>query len=199
MIKDEIYPDIRVVRTKITLKKSLLSLLEEKKYKDITITDIVSRANVNRGSFYNHFQNKDKLLEELFNDVISDMIEAYRKPFIENKPFIVSNLSPSQVQTFKHVKNNAEFYRIIMKSDVFFSFQSRLFQAIKEINESVLQVYSSKITIDLYASYLAYSIVGIIFSWVESGFQHDTDYISEQVLELMKIAPKQVFKTWVKL
>lgn len=199
MIKNEVYPDIRVVRTKKSLKKSLLTLLKEKRFKDITITDIVTHANVNRGSFYNHYQDKEELLNEIFDDVVSDMVQAYRKPYVENKPFIVNELSPSEVKTFDHVKKNEEFYTTILKSDVFYSFQSRLQEVIKEITKSDLLVYSPKINSDLCASYLAYAIVGIIFNWVKSGFQNDTDYISEQVLELMKIAPKQVFKTWVKI
>lgn len=67
MIKDEVYPDIRVVRTKRSLKKALLTLLKEKKFKDITVTDIVSYAGVNRGSFYNHFQNKEELLDDYYS------------------------------------------------------------------------------------------------------------------------------------
>lgn len=68
--------------------------------------------------------------------IIADIAEAYRKPFVEIKPFSVSKLSPSDVQTFQHIKENAEFYTIILNSDVFSTFQSRLHRALKEINKT---------------------------------------------------------------
>ena len=44
------------------LHKALISLILEKKYKSITVQEILDRADVGRSTFYTHFRDKDELL-----------------------------------------------------------------------------------------------------------------------------------------
>ncbi|MEE3341258.1 MAG: TetR/AcrR family transcriptional regulator [Bifidobacterium merycicum] len=46
-------------------------LLTERNYRSITVTDIVRRANVNRNSFYYHFNNLDELAYRAIHDEVS--------------------------------------------------------------------------------------------------------------------------------
>ncbi|MPM21437.1 hypothetical protein SDC9_67881 [bioreactor metagenome] len=56
------------------------SLITQKKYTDITVQDIIDRADVGRSTFYAHFDTKDSLLSEmcteLFDHVVRDHDEA---------------------------------------------------------------------------------------------------------------------------
>jgi AcrR family transcriptional regulator len=54
--------DLRVKRTRRLLQQALDSLMVEKSLNDITINDITERAEVNRTTFYAHFQDKYDLL-----------------------------------------------------------------------------------------------------------------------------------------
>ena len=47
--------DRRVRRTKQLIKQSLIELMHEKPFKDITVKDITERADLNRGTFYLHY------------------------------------------------------------------------------------------------------------------------------------------------
>ena len=46
-------------------------LLTERNYRSITVTDIVRRANVNRNSFYYHFNKLDELAYRAIHDEVS--------------------------------------------------------------------------------------------------------------------------------
>lgn len=70
--------DRRVRRTKKALKESLISLIQEKEFREISVKDIVQLADLNRGTFYKHYQYKEDLLEEVIDDVILDLIASYR-------------------------------------------------------------------------------------------------------------------------
>ena len=50
-------------RAKDAIKDAFWSLLNEKPYSSITVKDIVSRCQVNRNTFYYHFQDIPSLLE----------------------------------------------------------------------------------------------------------------------------------------
>jgi AcrR family transcriptional regulator len=54
--------DRRVERTRRLLQRAMIELLNERSYDDITIRDIVDRANVGRTTFYLHFNSCCRLL-----------------------------------------------------------------------------------------------------------------------------------------
>jgi AcrR family transcriptional regulator len=54
--------DRRVQRTKRLLTQALIELILEKGYENVTVQDILERANVGRATFYTHYENKDLLL-----------------------------------------------------------------------------------------------------------------------------------------
>lgn len=195
MDREKLFLDSRIVKTKRALKNAFLDLLSEKKFNDITVTDIVNRANINRGSFYNHFQSKEDLLQYLIKEAVNNLTIAYRKPYLNQKPFFLSNLTSSSVQIFNSVKENSDFYTAIIKSDILYSVQTLLQETIKELNEKELFKNTPKLNRELVSSYLGYAIVGLIFKWVDSGFKYDSEYMAEQLLEMMKVAPTQMFKT----
>src|SRR5579872_5009704 len=43
----------------------------EKGYHGTSVDDIATRANRSKGGFYYHFQAKDQLVSELFNDILN--------------------------------------------------------------------------------------------------------------------------------
>ena len=65
--------DLRIRKTKASLYKSLLQLMEEKTFEDIKITDICKLSLINRSTFYDHFNDKYELLMGL--------MDLYRRKF----------------------------------------------------------------------------------------------------------------------
>ena len=65
--------DRRVAYTKMFLKESLLSLLQEKPIGKITPTELCRRADINRNTFYTHYESPEALLrsieEELYGRI----------------------------------------------------------------------------------------------------------------------------------
>ena len=61
--------DLRIRKTKANLYKGLITMLEEKSFEEIKVTDICQIALVNRSTFYDHFNDKYELLTSLINDI----------------------------------------------------------------------------------------------------------------------------------
>lgn len=61
--------DRRVRRTRRALADALLSVLNGKRYEDVTVQDILDRADVGRSTFYAHFVDKDSLMIEAFREL----------------------------------------------------------------------------------------------------------------------------------
>ncbi|HWB91303.1 MAG TPA: TetR/AcrR family transcriptional regulator [Puia sp.] len=54
--------DRRTLRTKRSLAEALKQLILEKGYEDVTVQDIIDKADVGRSTFYAHYESKDQLL-----------------------------------------------------------------------------------------------------------------------------------------
>ena len=58
------------------IRNALLSLMAEKPFDKITITDIVNRADINRGTFYAHYKNTTEVLEKIQSDAVGEIGRA---------------------------------------------------------------------------------------------------------------------------
>jgi AcrR family transcriptional regulator len=54
--------DLRAERTRAALLGAFFGLVQERRYDEIKVADIVARAGVSRSAFYAHFAGKDALL-----------------------------------------------------------------------------------------------------------------------------------------
>jgi AcrR family transcriptional regulator len=187
--KKNISVDRRISRSKHLLKEALVSLMQTKEFKEITIKDIVERADLNRGTFYKHYQYKEDLLEEIIEDVISDLITSYREPYMGEETFEVTKLTISSIKIFDHVEKHKEFYTLIVNSNTLIGFQNRISHVLKDLALHDLYVHlpNSKINPELQASYHAYAILGMIMEWIRGGFIYSSTYLAEQLLEYIKL------------
>lgn len=176
--------DRRVKKTKQALNQALLTLLNHKTFKQITITDIVQEADVNRGTFYKHYHEKEDLLDNIIQDVLADLKNAYRDPYLQTNHFSIQTLTPSMIKIFDHVYNHQAFYKQVINSSISYRFQNQICEVICEL---VLDESNSFITTTnaeplLLATYQAHAIFGMIVFWAEEGFKHSPKYMSEQLL-----------------
>ena len=76
--KGELLPehtDLRIQRTQILLRNTLVSLIAEKGFDAITVKDIAGRAMINRATFYRHYEDKYALVTSIFKEAIAEMFD----------------------------------------------------------------------------------------------------------------------------
>jgi AcrR family transcriptional regulator len=73
--------DRRIQKTRKILIDALIALTVEKGYENVTVQDIIDRANVGRSTFYSHFESKDQLLigNDHFQDLLSKTVGGYSR------------------------------------------------------------------------------------------------------------------------
>ncbi|WP_459965126.1 TetR/AcrR family transcriptional regulator [Paenibacillus sp. JCM 10914] len=75
--------NLRMTRTKQSLIDAFIKLVNEKDFEQITIADLAEGAQVNRATFYAHFNDKYELLDYLVGDTASTAIVNRTKGEVE--------------------------------------------------------------------------------------------------------------------
>jgi AcrR family transcriptional regulator len=58
------------IRSRRLIRQAFIELMNEKEIDNITVTDIVKRADINRGTFYAHYKYTRAVIEQIKNDTI---------------------------------------------------------------------------------------------------------------------------------
>lgn len=95
----KIKEDKRIRRTKKLLKTALTELIREKGFENISVQDLIDRADVGRTSFYTHFKSKEDLLLQNLDD-----LEHLFKPSKEDD--LESELRNFSLNMLIHLKEN---------------------------------------------------------------------------------------------
>lgn len=70
--------DTKFINTKKKIQSGFLSMLNKKNFDDISITDICQEANINRGTFYNHYKTTYYLLNDLMKNTYESFNNSMR-------------------------------------------------------------------------------------------------------------------------
>lgn len=94
------------------IKDSFIKLLKEYKYNDISIRNITDGANISRRSFYQYYENKLQLYEE----IVGDYIEWSLRPFERNDD---NQLFSSKISQFTDtILNSIDTVELIFNNDL---------------------------------------------------------------------------------
>src|SRR5689334_8173006 len=97
-------PDRRVQRSRALLQQALIDLIGERRYADITVQDIVDRANVGRTTFYLHFPSKDDLFLSCHEAILSEFqLGADQRHPVSRDELLAPDAPPSLVATYQHL------------------------------------------------------------------------------------------------
>ena len=75
--------DIRVQKTKKAIQDALFSLLNEKPINKITIKELADTANVNRKTFYAHYNSIEGIVNEIEDELIVNLREFLQQCMID--------------------------------------------------------------------------------------------------------------------
>lgn len=65
--------DARAMRSRAKLRETLVRLIEEKPFEQVTIREITGQAKIGYATFFRHFPSKEALLNDLAADQISEL------------------------------------------------------------------------------------------------------------------------------
>ncbi len=119
--------DLRVIKTRSNIKTTFCKMLEKNPVEKITVTELSRQANINKSTFYLHYQDIYDLYNEVRRDFLQHMIESMDYCSLMLK-------DPEQFLTrfFETLRENAENVEFLWPNHDMFLFQPNLNECIVE-------------------------------------------------------------------
>ena len=116
------------IRSRKLINAALADLLQEKPLDKITVTDVVNRAQINRGTFYAHYADIPDVIHHVIQQTFSQIQEA-----LSGQDYAATEIPKvllSRIQAF--LEEDLDFYRKIMSSSAAPLMQEQLVKIVLE-------------------------------------------------------------------
>jgi len=178
--------DRRIIRTKKLIKHSLLTLLSSKDYKHISIMDIVKEADINRTTFYSHYPDKQSLLSEIIEELLTGMTESIYSQSSKSNHKADRIASPILIKLFTYIMENSIAFNALLSGRKTPGFISRMAEEIvKILNGLIESYYPNKTSIsfnqDIASVMTGSAIQGVIVYWIHHQMPQCPLSISKQL------------------
>ena len=180
------YIDPRIVRTKSLLKQSLLSLIREKDFRKITITEITQRAGLARPTFYLHYETKEDLLLEVFNDFLEPIHKEFSE-LLREKPHDVNTRVELFVKLLRRLSEN----KPLMKA----SMQSGYVGLLQKDGETVIRKFIIQLQ-DYYHVEIPEPVFEIIVQYIVGGY---TKLVTQWLFSKDAIDPYLIGRLYIQM
>lgn len=175
--------------TSIKMNKALLELLEVKSFSEISIIELCKKANVNRSTFYSHYENTYELLEETISNTLEDFFNQFNNIFID-RPFdewIFIN-DKFLVPYLKYIKNNSRIFKLYMSNLNLFKADSIFNTFIHNLFFPIFKSYgiTNKKTITYMSLFYLQGITAIVSKWLDNNCEDEISYVSDVIVQCVK-------------
>lgn len=174
--------DQRTRRTRQLLRDALLSLLKEKRYADISVQDLIERAEVARSTFYVHYIDKDDLLVGKRGVFASKL--GHQAAIRMHEEHTNDAIFPTR-GWFQHIQAQNELLKLIAKDSAIELAMKTLHGILRTDAPRRVEKHlhnSTSIPDSLVVEYMATTLMTLIKWWV----RHDMKYSPQQMDEIFQ-------------
>jgi len=174
------------------MDKALISLLEEKSFEYITISEICKKANVNRSTFYLHYEN----MVDLLNETARFLLDGFIAYFDDERKSIAQKLMGSTLDELNfisneylhpyltYIKDNKSVFSTVLLHSVSFGFNEIFQRLYDNIFNPILERYNYPVSDRKYAMmFYLNGITAVVTEWLKDGCEKTISEVSRIIYE----------------
>jgi AcrR family transcriptional regulator len=174
------------VRSRKLIKLAYVELIKERDIDKITIKDIVTKADINRGTFYAHYSSVGAVSEQIGNEIVSALLE-FLDDFKDIR--LIENPLPYLMNIARFLEKDLEFYRLLINSQrsaSFFNKLKTLFMDKIMNDEKKLSSIKNKNQFLVCANLYASGFAGLYQDWFNHKTKMSLDDLTVNFSEIIK-------------
>ncbi|MBR2412881.1 MAG: TetR family transcriptional regulator C-terminal domain-containing protein [Clostridia bacterium] len=179
---DEKKDNRRVRYTKKVLRESLIELLKEKPISRITVTDICTHADLNRGTFYNYYCDAYDLLAQIEDSFYNNLLKQLER-------FKTDGISGTILaELLSTIEQNRDLCNVLFNINADKTFLNRLLDLMKEYAFAYWEEHNvnnlNESQMELLYSFFSNGAVGVLCRWIAGDLDVSRDYLAKTILAL---------------
>ena len=182
--------DRRQKKTREAIFDAFIELLSKKHYNQITVSEIIEKADIGRATFYAHFETKDFLLKELCEDLFCHIFDASGSGG-EKHRHIFDCVPPSSVvlHLFLHLQKNDNNILLLLSCENNELFLRYFKENLKELIKKQLYLFEEKrgegIPEDYWIHHVSSTFVEMVKWWIDTGMQETPEQLAAYFLTVV--------------
>lgn len=175
--------DLRVIKTKKILYETLIELMKTKTFEEIKVSDICTKALINRSTFYAHYDDKYELLLEFINSLKEEFINelSKNKNILNTREYYLE-----MIRLFlDHIENKKDIYNAIMINNR----NSIMMDILSSVanNEVIKKMESSNISTKVPANIIAKFYLGGVLNLGIEWLRDTNKNSKEEIIKYLEI------------
>ena len=175
--------DLRVIKTKNALYNTLIELMKDHAFEEIKVSDICTKALINRSTFYAHYNDKYELLKDMI-DNLKDSLTAELK-----KNQNIGDTKDYYLEMIKifldHIESKRNTYISIMINNRNSIMVDIIYDVLDHDVNMRLKELEKKDTQKVPANILAKFYIGAVFNVALEFLKKDSPYTKEDILNYL--------------
>ena len=163
--------DIRIIKTKKALNKSLCQLLIKVPYSQISIVEICNNADVHRATFYNYYKSKDDLFVNCVKQVNQNFIDKFyelnRRDFSSRSEllnYIIDSFIEKSHELLQYIK---KVVAIQKEEKIYYILNKSIYECLYQVL-SLVPSQGVNVSKDFIAKFYAGALTSISFWYIEN-------------------------------
>lgn len=176
--------DLRVIKTRKLIYQTLLELMKEKTFEEIKVSDICSKAMINRSTFYAHYEDKYELLVDFLSNLKEEFAYELNESCKENlsiREYYIRLIS----LFLDHIDSKRDVYNSIMVNN-----RSSIMMDIllSVVNDDILKRFKEndinlKVPTEVISKFYLGGVINIGMEWLSNS----NKYTKEEILDYLEL------------
>lgn len=176
--------DQRIKYTKHLIYSAILDLLEEYSIGKINVSMLCKKANINRSTFYSHYETIEQVIEEIENDTLSNL-QMYITS--SSEVYKEANFEQAMIQALEYIKNNCRLFKILLSQNVNWNFTGIMIHLLnnelREITSEELR--QNKDNYNYVIQFCVHGVTSIIKLWLDNNTKESPKKMAKIITNLL--------------
>ncbi|MBP0984303.1 MAG: TetR/AcrR family transcriptional regulator [Oscillospiraceae bacterium] len=169
--------DLRVVKTRQTIRNALISLMSEKELQDITISELSARAQINRKTFYRHYRAISDVVTEFEDELLSDFSDI-----LKSSKTSIFDIGAVLKEISALISGNQDYFQKLLKLNPELFSGGRIKAMLRRSLEVALRDVcriSDEQTLHALSEFTISGFLALYSSWFDGGCRESLDALTE--------------------
>ena len=149
------------------IERVFINLLQTKEVKEISVSEIVKLAKVNRSTFYANYIDIYDLIDKVKEKMINEFFNVY------NEETKMATHSYNFLKLFNHIKDNQIFYKTFFKLNFDYNWNTDY------LNDEMIKWYGTTENKEYHITFFKAGLNAIIQKWLDNNCKESPEEIEK--------------------